>query len=241
MSSRRPEIAVAPNESLDAILDGRLQFVQSRDGYRFSVDALLLVDFVSVKPRDVVVDLGTGCGVIPIALLHAKPVGYAVGLEIQAELASQAARNAFLNGVEERMTVLRGDLRTVPLAAKSADVVTCNPPFRKLRSGRINPDERKAIARHELMASLDDILGAARHLLRRRGRLALVYPSARLVDVLMRMRRFGLEPKRVQFLFPRPGSAAKLAFVEGCLGARSGIEVLSPVLDQGAFSINAPS
>lgn len=235
------EITIGPNESLDAILGGRLRFIQSRDGYRFSVDALLLAGFVTIRPHDVVVDLGTGCGVIPIMLLHTRPVDGAVGLEIQSELASQAIRNARLNGFERRMAVVQGDLRAMPLKDGSADVVICNPPYRKLDSGRINPDARRAIARHEIMASLDDILTAARFLLRKRGRLAFVYPSVRLVDAFARMRRFGLEPKQVQFHYPSLGSGAKLAFIEGCSGGRPGIRVLPPILDQGIFSINAPS
>ena len=110
---------------------------------------------------------------------------------------AQAARNAFLNGYEGKMGVILGDIKNPPMAEKSADVITCNPPYRKASSGRINPDARKAIARHEIMASVDDILHAARRILRKRGRLALIYPSVRLVDILLRMRRFNLEPKRI--------------------------------------------
>ncbi|WP_051184419.1 tRNA1(Val) (adenine(37)-N6)-methyltransferase [Desulfatiglans anilini] len=241
MSSPFPEVAIGPDESLDAILGGRLQFIQSRDGYRFSVDALLLADFATIRDHDVLVDLGTGCGVIPILLLHTRPIAYAVGLEIQSELASQAIRNVRLNGFDRRMSVVRGDLRALPLKGGSADVVVCNPPYRKLDSGRINPDARRAIARHEIMASLDDILAAARHLLRKRGRIAFVYPSVRLVDAFARMRRFGFEPKQVQFHYPNLKSGAKMAFIEGSPGGRAEVRVLPPILDQGAFSINVPS
>ena len=241
MSSPFPEVAIGPGESLDAILGGRLQFIQSRDGYRFSVDALLLAGFATIRDRDVLVDLGTGCGVIPILLLHTRPIAYAVGLEIQPELASQAARNVRLNGFDRRMSVVRGDLRALPLKGGSADVVVCNPPYRKLDSGRINPDARRAIARHEIMASLDDILAAARYLLRKRGRIAFVYPSVRLVDAFARMRRFGFEPKRVQFHYANLKPGAKMAFIEGTPGGRAEIRVLPPILDQGDFSINIPS
>jgi len=235
---KSPEIKLRPDECLDHFLEGRLRLIQSKDGYRFSIDAILLSEFVTIKPGDVVIDLGTGCGVILLSLLLKRPVGHALGLEIQKELASQAMRNALLNGFGERMGVISGDIRFPPIAEESADVIICNPPYRKVRSGRLNPDQRRAIARHEILASIDDILRAARSLLRKKGRLALIYPSVRLTDILVRLRRFGLEPKRVQLNYPRLESGAKLALIEASLGGRPGLEVLPPLLGQGDFSIS---
>ena len=235
--SSSPKIKLLPDESIDQFMNGRLKLIQSKVGYRFSIDAILLSEFVTIRPGDVVVDLGTGCGIIPLILLLTKPVGYAFGLEIQGELAAQAARNAFLNGYEGKMGIILGDIKYPPVAEKSADVITCNPPYRKASSGRINPDARKAIARHEIMASVDDILHAARRILRKRGRLALIYPSVRLVDILLRMRRFNLEPKRIQIIYPNLDSAAKLSLVEATLGGKPGLEVSRPIMGQGDFSI----
>lgn len=237
-SSRSHEIALRPDESIDHFMEGRLKLIQSKEGYRFSIDAILLSEFVTVRPGDIVVDLGTGCGIIPLILLLTRPVGRAFGLEIQEELAAQAARNASLNGFEDRMEVIIGDIRHPPMARKSADVVICNPPYRQVRSGRINPDQRRAIARHELLASIDDILLAAKGLLRKKGRLALIYPSVRLTDILVRIRRFGLEPKRLQINHPSLESKAKLALIEASLGGRPGLEITPPLLGQGDFSIS---
>ena len=232
-SSRSTEIIVRPGERIDCFMDGRLKLIQSKDGYRFSIDAILLAEFVTIRQGDVVVDLGTGCGVIPLILLLTKYVGYAFGLEIQEELAGQAARNVLLNGFDDKMRVVLGDIKNPPIAEESADVVICNPPYRQVKSGRINPDPRRAIARHEIMVSIDDILRAARSVLRKKGRLALIYSSVRLADILVRMRRFNLEPKKIQIIYPDLNSGAKLVLVEAILGGRPGLKICPPIIGQG--------
>ena len=238
-SYKSPEIKLRPDECVDRFLEGRLRLIQSKDGYRFSIDAILLSEFTTIKAGDVVIDLGTGCGVILLSLLLKRPVGHAFGLEIQEGLASQAMRNVLLNGFGDRMGVILGDIRFPPMAEESADVIICNPPYRKVRSGRVNPDPRRAIARHEILASIDDVLRAARSLLKKKGRLALIYPSVRLADILVRLRRFNLEPKRVQLNYPDLESGARLALIEASLGGRPGLEVLPPLLGQGNFSISS--
>jgi len=232
-SSRSTEIIVRPGERIDRFMDGRLKLIQSKDGYRFSIDAILLAEFVTIRQGDVVVDLGTGCGVIPLILLLTKLVGYAFGLEIQEELAGQAARNVLLNGFDDKMGVVLGDIKNPPIAIESADVVICNPPYRQVKSGRINPDSRRAIARHEIMANIDDILRAARSVLRKKGRLALIYSSVRLADILVRMRRFNLEPKKIQIIYPDLNSDAKLVLIEAILGGRPGLKISPPIVGQG--------
>ena len=232
-SSRFPEIKLRSEESIDDFMDGRLKLIQSRSGYRFSIDALLLSDFVTIKPKNVVVDLGTGCGIIPLVLLLTKPVGYALGLEIQADLANQAARNVILNGFDGKMGVILGDIKHPPVASSSADVVICNPPYRPKNSGRINPDPQRAVARHEIHVSINDILKTAQRILRAKGRLAMIYPAARLADLLVRLRGFSLEPKRVRIVHPGLQSEAKLALIEATLGGRGGLKILPPLIDNG--------
>jgi tRNA1Val (adenine37-N6)-methyltransferase len=236
-SSVFPEIELLPDESMDDFMDGRLKLIQSKTGYRFSIDAILLSEFVTIKKGDWVTDLGTGCGIIPLILLLTKPVGHVHGMEIQDKLARQAVRNALLNGFSSRMDIIRGDIRYPPIAPSSADVVVCNPPYREKDSGRINPDQQRAIARHEILASLDDILDTARRILRTGGRLAMIYPADRLVDLMVKIRSYGMEPKRIRIIYPGMESEAKLALIEASLGGRGGLKILPPLLDQGDYSI----
>jgi len=225
------------NETIDSFLDGKLQIIQSRQGYRFSVDALLLTEFVSVRSEDVVVDLGTGCGIISLFLAVKSKVGCIVGIELQKELASQAHRNAVLNKLEKKITIIRGDLRHLPIGPAFAHIVVCNPPYRRQKSGRINPDSSKAIARHELSTKVNDILVAGKTLLKEGGKLALIYPANRLAEIFAKMRIQDIEPKRLQIVFPNSYSHAKLAMIEGRLHGKSGVKILPPLFGQGRFSV----
>ena len=235
-SFKSPNIELRPDESIDDFMEGRLKLIQSRKGYRFSIDAILLSEFVSIKPGDIIVDLGTGCGIIPMVILLKGVIGYAYGLEIQPELANQAVRNALLNGFEKKMGVILGEFRNPPLRPSSADVVVCNPPYRQRESGRINPDPQRAIARHEIRTSLNEILNAARGLLKPKGRLAMIYPAVRLEDIMARMRGFNLEPKRLQVIYPSLESEAKLVLIEAAADGRGGVKLMPPLINQGNFS-----
>jgi tRNA1(Val) A37 N6-methylase TrmN6 len=176
------------------------------------------------------VDLGAGCGIISLLLLLEKPAAYAIALELQETLAEQAFRNASLNGVTDRMGVLLADLRQPPFRDPLADVVVCNPPYRRPGSGRVNPDRQRAIARHEITASLSDIMSAASAVLRPKGRLALIYPASRLVDLLVRMRAFDFEPKRMQVIYPSMEEESKLVLVEGARGGKGALTLLPPLM-----------
>jgi tRNA1Val (adenine37-N6)-methyltransferase len=226
-----------PGETVDTFLNGRLRIIQSQKGYRFSVDALLLADFAILEDEDIVVDLGAGCGIISLLLAVQKEPGLVVGLELQNDLVSQAQRNVALNKLEQKVAIMQGDLRNPPLPTGSADIVVCNPPYRTARNGRINPDVGKAIARHEIAVSLDAILAASATLLKRKGRLFLIYPANRMAELLTKMRRARLEPKRLQLVFPDSASEAKLALIEGRVQARPGLKVLPPIFGQGDYSL----
>jgi tRNA1(Val) A37 N6-methylase TrmN6 len=155
-----------------------------------------------------------------------------MGVEVQERLALQARRNAELNGLSKRIQIIHGDVSTIARAADGErfDGVLCNPPYRKASSGRMNPNAEKKIARHETTGTLQEFLTAGRYLLRLKGRMALVYPAVRCVDLLHAMRNAGLEPKRLRMVHSFARAEATLVLIEGIKGGKSGMKVLPPLI-----------
>jgi tRNA1Val (adenine37-N6)-methyltransferase len=218
-------------ETLDVLFDGKLSLFQSGTGYRFSLDALLLANFVTVKRRDRVIDLGTGNGVIPLALADYYPSITLTGVEIQPAMAQRARKSLNLNQLDNRIKIVMGDVRSIDaiLEAASYEVAVSNPPYRKPSSGRISPNRERQIARHETQGDLCDFLRAGAFLLRAQGRMAIVYPAVRSIDLLMTMRQARIEPKRLRMVHSFAGVEASLVLVEGVKGGKSGAEVLAPL------------
>ncbi len=214
-------------DTLDTLIDGKLRLYQSRTGYRFSLDALLLAHFATVKRRDRIVDLGAGNGPIALLLSHLHPLASLTGLEVQPAMAERAKRSVAINLLDDRVAIVVGDLREIAalLAASSCDVVVSNPPFRPASSGRISPNREKQIARHEIKGDLHNFLAAAAYLLRPKGRLALIYSAERAVELLVSLRRAGVEPKRLRWVHSFAADGALLVLVEAVKGGRSGIAV----------------
>ncbi|MBI2539849.1 MAG: tRNA1(Val) (adenine(37)-N6)-methyltransferase [Deltaproteobacteria bacterium] len=217
---------------MDTLFHGKLRIIQAKRGYRFSLDAVLLAHFATLRGSDRVVDLGTGNGVIPLILARLHPAVEIVGMELQEEMVQRALRNVNLNRLEERVKILRGDVCSVEevLPPESVAAVVCNPPYRRPASGRVNPDAEKRIARHEIKARLADFIRAGSYLLRRGGHMALVYPAARMVDLLQTMRQEEIEPKRLRLVHSYEGSAATLALAEGIKGAGTELKILPPLV-----------
>ena len=220
-------------ESLDTLFDGRLKIRQKKEGYRFSIDALLLAHFAEPRPAERVVDLGTGCGVIPLILVFRGKAGAVVGVEVQPSLANLARRNVSRNHFTSQIDIWEEDFRTLPGKGGVFDCVLCNPPYRRAGSGRVNPQEEKALARHEINATLEDVLRAAHFLLKNKGRFFSIYPAARTADLFQGLRRFHLEPKRVQFVYSRAGEDARLVLVEGLKEGKTQVRILSPFVIYG--------
>lgn len=226
---------VKDDETLDDLLCGNLKIIQKRYGYRFSIDAILLAGFIGVPEGESVIDLGTGCGVIPILIAHRTHAKSIVGVEVQKDLAEMANRSVELNGLSGRIKILHEDLNNLAgsFGPETFDMVVSNPPYRKARSGRINPDSQKAIARHEIKCSLQDILRVSRYLLKPRGKVCLIFPVVRFGDIMSQLRGTGLEPKRLQIVYPNMNSEAKLVLIEACKGGRAGLKVLEPLFTHG--------
>jgi tRNA1Val (adenine37-N6)-methyltransferase len=217
-------------ETLDALFGGKLRILQKKDGYRFSIDALLLANFAAPGPKDRIIDLGTGCGIIPLILTFRRKTRRVFGVEIQPSLADLARRNAALNRFTSRIRIWEKDLKdlTAGRLRGTFDVVLSNPPYRKVGSGRINPRQEKALARHEIEATLEDVLRTAHHLLRDKGRLAMIYPASRAVDLIKAMADFHLEPKRLQFVHSYEKEEARLILAEASKEGRPQVKILPP-------------
>jgi len=209
--------------------------LQARDGYRYSLDPLLLCAFATIPANARVADLGTGSGVMPLLLAQQGQGREFVGIELQPELAARAAASVRLNGLEERVRIVCADLRALPAElAGGFDVVLANPPYRRAASGRVAPGAERAAARHELAGGLADFLRAAAWLLRPRGRCNVVHLAERLAELLAEMRAYRLEPKRLRLVHARAEAAAKLVLVEGRKDARPGLTVAAPLIVYGA-------
>lgn len=222
-------------ETLDKILDGRLRVYQKKRGYRFSLDAVLLAHFVCLKSKGKAIDLGTGSGIIPLILAARFPQVVWIGLEIQAELAMLAGKSVQLNCLQEHINIIHGDARKINniFPAHSFDAVTFNPPYRKINSGRINPDEEKAIARHEVKGSLKDFLQSAKYLLKPAGKVFTIYPAKRLAELVSLFRANSIEPKRMKFVFSDAESAAEFVLTEGRTGSREELRIEPPLFIYG--------
>lgn len=219
-------------ETLDALFGGRLKIIQKKEGYRFSIDALLLASFVQARPQNRIIDLGTGCGIIPLILAYQKRGQKIIGVEIQPSLADLARRNVLLNNFGGQIEIWEKDFKELwgENQREFFDLVITNPPYRRLGAGRLNPHPEKAIARHEIKATLPDILQIAHYLLKEKGRLGIIYPARRAVDLFQELRQKRLEPKKLQFVHSRPNEEARLVLVEAFKAGRAQTEVLPPFI-----------
>ncbi len=219
-------------ETIDRVFAGRVAVFQRRSGFRFALDSLLLARFPVLRGGERIVDLGTGNGVIALSLAVLNPEVEVAGVELQEAMVERAERGAALNGVEKRVRMIRGDVRSVEefLPSRSFELAMCNPPYRPPRSGRVNPDRERLLARHEVEGGLADFVRAGAYLLRHRGRMCMVYPSERAVELFAVMRQQGLEPRRVRFVHSFADAPATLVLAEGVKGARTSLTVLPPLV-----------
>ena len=207
---------------------------QPQYGYRFSLDAFLLADFVPSMPhmRQPILDVGTGCGVIALLLARRFDQARLLGIELQSELVACARQNIVCNGLAHRVNVIRADARTLPslMPAGSCGVVVCNPPYRRAGQGRPNPNASKAVARHEIALTLSQLVTGARHALARRGLLVMIYHPSRLAELCVELERAHLGMRRLRLIHPQPHTPASMALVEAVCEGRDALEVLPPLL-----------
>ncbi len=223
-------MAVDKEYTEDSLFDGRIRCLQHRRGYRFSVDAVLLGNFIQPRPDDRILDLGCGCSIIPLILAYRWPKISITGLEIQPALAALANKNVVLNNWQDRIGIVPGDLKEIGKYIKpgSFDWVVSNPPYRRPGSGRVNPGGEQALARHEQLADLASVTKAANWAVKKRGRVAFIYPASRGAAVISELKNTGLEPKKMLSIFSYPGSAASLVIIEAVKQGGEELTILPP-------------
>lgn len=216
----------------DTFFAGQIKIIQSRNGYRFSIDAPLLAAIVTPKAGDTIMDLGTGCGIIALLVSTRFPNTHVTAIEVQPELTDLARKNVDNNGLADNINVIHADMRELPLRTVRGpfDWVVTNPPYHGAQTGRINPNPQRALARHEIMIDLAQLLASARKMLRTGGYFATIYTADRAVELFVQMRASGIEPKWIQWVHGKADEAAKLLLVKGVKAGRPGVQIAAPLV-----------
>lgn len=219
----------------DLQLDG-LKIIQNKDLYRFTSDAVILSNFVNAKPKDFLIDLGTGSGIIAILVAYKNKLRKVLGVEIQPELVDMANRSVIFNKLDEVIKIINCDIKQLNLLSKKrelninqADIIVCNPPYKKFGSAILNQNRNKSIARHELTINMDEIIKVVKNLLKFGGSFYVVYDSNRTAELIFNLKLNGLEPKKLFFTQPDLNSSATLVFIEAVKGGNETLKIL-PVL-----------
>lgn len=225
-------INLKEEERLDELHRNGYKIIQNKGAFCFGMDAVLLSGFAVVKEGEKVLDLGTGTGIIPI-LLEAKTEGsHFTGLEIQPEMADMAERSVLYNRLQNKIEIITGDIKEAQMLFKGAsfDVVTSNPPYMNYNHGLINPDQAKAIARHEILCTLDDVVKQAAKLLKPGGRFYMVHRPSRITEIFSCMKMYGLEPKRMKFVHPFLNKDANMVLIESYRGGKAMMKLEPPII-----------
>jgi len=224
-------VDINEKERIDDLQLHGLRLIQNVESFCFGVDAVLVANFVDVKRNHRVLDIGTGTGIIPILLAGKTQAKSIVGLEIQENMAEMANRSVMLNDLQNRVQIVHGDIKKYSeyFSKSSFDVVVSNPPYTNKGCGLVNPHDSKAISRHEILCSLEDVVSSAASLLVSGGQLAMVHRPERLADIICCMRSNGIEPKHLRFVHPKPYKKPNMILIKGNRGGNPELKVQEPL------------
>ncbi|AAK78287.1 tRNA1(Val) A37 N6-methylase TrmN6 [Clostridium acetobutylicum] len=205
------------DETLDDLQIKDIHIIQKKEGFRFGVDAVLLANYAKVKSNQTVIDLCSGTGIIPFIIQGKKSPRHITGIEIQEDMVQMANRTVLYNKFQEKIKFINEDIKNLAELKKleRVDVVTVNPPYKLRNSGIVNEFDKNAIARHEICCTLEDVIKAARTLLKDNGRLFMVHRPERLADILCLMREYKIEPKSIKMVYPSVNKAPNIVLIEG--------------------------
>lgn len=225
-------INLKEKERLDELQRNGYKIIQNPEKFCFGMDAVLLSSFARAGEGDRVLDLGTGTGIIPILMEAKTRAAHLTGLEIQEESADMAMRSVALNNLQDKIAIVQGDLREAGtlFGAASFDVVTCNPPYMTSKHGLQNHGEPKAIARHEILCTLEDVVSQAAGLLKPGGNFFMVHRPFRLAEIMVLLHEYKLEPKRMQLVYPYVDKEPNMVLIEANRGGRPRITVEKPLI-----------
>ena len=220
------------NERIDDLERNGYRIIQDPERFCFGMDAVLLSGFARVKDGASVLDLGTGTGIIPLLLEAKTGAAHLTGLEIQPDSADMARRSVALNGLEDKIDIVTGDIKEAGslFDAASFDVITCNPPYMIGKHGIANPQDAKAIARHEILCTLEDVISQTARLLKPGGNFYLVHRPFRLAEIMVLLSKYKLEPKRMQLVYPYVDKEPNMVLLEANRGGRPRMTVEKPLI-----------
>lgn len=235
------EVPLKENERIDDLQRNHYRIIQDSGRFCFGMDAVLLSGFAKAKEGDKVLDLGTGTGIIPILMEAKTKADHLTGLEIQPDSADMARRSVKLNGLEKKIDIVTGDIKEADslFGAASFDVVTCNPPYMTEHHGLTNPESPKAIARHELLCTLEDVIRVSSRLLKPGGNFFMVHRPFRLADIIVLLRQYKLEPKRMKLVYPFVDKEPNMVLIEANRGGKAAMTVEKPLIvykKQGVYT-----
>ena len=226
------DVILKESERVDDLQRNGLKIIQDKGRFCFGMDAVLLSGFASCPEGGKLLDLGTGTGIIPILMSAKTKAEHLTGLEIQQESADMARRSVAMNMLEDRIDIVTGDIKKASeiFGKSSFDAVTSNPPYMIEKHGLTNPNDAKAIARHEILCTLDDVVGAAASSLKSGGHFYMVHRPFRLAEIIRCMSAHKLEPKRMQLVYPMADKEPTMVLIDASRGGNSGMKVLKPLV-----------
>ena len=234
-------IILKENEKIEDLQCKGLKIIQNKKWFCFGMDAVLLANYCDLKKGSKVADLGTGTGIIPILLSGKKDISKVIGIEIQKEVAEMAIRSVKMNNLEDKINILNIDLKDAEeyLEINSFDAVVTNPPYKLPNSGIINPSDKKAISRHEVKCTLEDVIKISSRLLKHHGRLFMVHRPQRLVDIMCLLRQYKLEPKNIRLVHSKVGEKPNMMLIKAVKAANSELKFEKPLYvynDDGSYT-----
>ncbi len=226
------QVLIKENERIDDLQRNGYRIIQDPDRFCFGMDAVLLSGFANAKKGDKVLDMGTGTGIIPILMEAKTDAEHLTGLEIQPESADMALRSVQLNGLEDKISIVTGDIKEAKdlFAKASFQVITSNPPYMIGQHGLVNPHSEKAIARHEVLCTLEDVIANAAALLVPGGHFYMVHRPFRLAEIMTTLVKYRLEPKRMQLVYPYIDKEPNMVLIEAARGGKSRLQVEKPLI-----------